>query len=88
MLSKAQRIVVVVGLGLALVALGSYLAGLGQGGAAGLAQGWAVPLTSGGFAPANPHPWVSLIIWLALVGVWTLASIRVLRPSSEKTEPR
>jgi hypothetical protein len=89
MLSKAQRIVVVVALGLALWAVGSYLAGLGQGGAAGLAQGWAMPFTAGGgFAPASPHPWVSLIIWLVLVGVWALASIRVLRPSSEKTEQR
>jgi hypothetical protein len=43
-LSKAQRVVVVIALGLAA--------------------------------------WLRLIVWLGLIGVWALASVRVLRPSA------
>jgi hypothetical protein len=77
-LSKAQRVVVVIGLGLALSAVGSYLVSLGSG----LPSGWT------GYAPLQVQvvpgigmaPWLRLIIWLALIALWALASIRVLRP--------
>jgi hypothetical protein len=78
-LSKAQRVVVVVALGLALEALGSYLTSLGGG----PAFGWYAysPLTSSLYAPSGGLPgWLRLIIWLALIGLWVLASLKVLRP--------
>jgi heme/copper-type cytochrome/quinol oxidase subunit 1 len=83
-LSKAQRVVVVIAFGLVLWAVGSYLVSLGQG---EVAVGWYAysPLTSGPNIPGRGlHPWVRVIIWLVLIGVWALASVRVLRPSSEK----
>ena len=76
-LSRAQRVVVVVALGLTLEALGSYLVTLGSG----------VELRAfsagGGFAPFGPvglRPWLRLIVWLALTGLWAVVSIRLLRP--------
>ena len=81
-LSKAQRVVVVIALGLALGALGNYLVSLGSG----VASGWIgyAPLTAQLYAPGRGlDGWLRLIIWLVLIGVWALASIRVLRPSSE-----
>lgn len=84
-LSKAQRVVVVIALGLALDAVGSYLVSLG-GGNAGF--GWVAPVDSAVFVPAGAgpgfHGWVIVIIWLVLIGAWALASVRVLRPSAEK----
>jgi hypothetical protein len=82
-LGKSQRVVAVIALGLALETLGSYVVNLGSG----LGSGWYAysPLTSGGFfaapSPIGLHGWVRLIIWLVLIGAWTLGSIRVLRPS-------
>jgi hypothetical protein len=78
-LSKAQRVVVVIALGLALAAVGSYLVSLGTG----------VRLASSSqfFALSDRPPdagfpaWVRLIVWLALIGLWPLASVRVLRPA-------
>lgn len=84
-LSKSQRVVVVVALGLALGALGSYLVSLGGGSR----FGWYAysPLTSGFVAPGTGLPgWLRLIIWLAVIGLWALACLRVLRPSPENAE--
>jgi len=40
-------------------------------------------LSGGGFYPSTGlHGWLRMIIWFVLIGVWALASIRVLRPSS------
>jgi heme/copper-type cytochrome/quinol oxidase subunit 1 len=79
-LSKSQRIIVVIALGLALVTVGDYLVSLGEPG-----FGWTgyAPLTSGFYAPARLHGWLRVIIWLALIGLWAVASIRLLRPASE-----
>jgi heme/copper-type cytochrome/quinol oxidase subunit 1 len=76
-LDKAQRVVVVVALGVAFLAVGSYLLSLGQ---AGTAFGWTgyAPLT----APTGRPAWLQLIVWLALTCLWAVVSIRVLRPSS------
>jgi hypothetical protein len=79
-LTKSQRVVVVIAFGLGLETLGSYVVELGSG----LASGWYAysPLTTSTFpAPTGLHGWLRLIIWLVLIGVWALASIRVLRPS-------
>jgi hypothetical protein len=86
-LSKAQRIVVVIALGLALAALGSYVGTLG-GAAYGVGGvGGVFGLTLAPVQPDGLRPWLQVIIWLVLIGVWALASIRVLRPAPEKTEP-
>jgi hypothetical protein len=80
-LNKAQRVVVVIAFGLALETLGSYVVNIGSG----LVSGWYAyaPLTNGGFfAPTGLHGWLRLIIWLVLIGVWGLGSMRVLRPAS------
>lgn len=79
-LSKPQRVVVVIALGFALWAVGSYVVSLGSGG-----FGWTgyAPLTAGGgFAPLSRglHDWLRLIIWLVLTGLWAAVSIRLLRP--------
>ena len=77
-LDKAQRVVVVVALGAAFLALGSYLLSLGQPGMFGW-TGYA-PLS----APSVGRPgWVNLLVWLALTCLWAVVSIRLLRPSGE-----
>lgn len=80
-LSKSQRVVVVVALGLALGVIGTYLVSLDNG----IRFGWYAysPLTATLQAPRTGLPaWLRLIIWLALIAVWALASIRVLRPAA------
>jgi tryptophan-rich sensory protein len=76
-LSNAQRVVVVVALGAAFLAVGSYLVSLGQ---PGIAVGWTgfAPLT----APSVRRPgWVPLIVWLILTFLWAVVAIWLLRPS-------
>jgi hypothetical protein len=87
-LSQPQKIVIVLALGMAFGAAGTYLAGLGNT----FAGGWyayaplsQTPFTGTGlFAATRPHGWLRLLIWLALIGLWALLSIRVLRPSPEQ----
>jgi hypothetical protein len=85
-LSKAQRVVIVIALGLALGAIGAYLAGLGSG----TVSGWYAysPLTTTLRPPGTGlAAWLRLIIWLALIGLWALAAIRVLRPPADEGRP-
>jgi heme/copper-type cytochrome/quinol oxidase subunit 1 len=85
-LAKAQRVVVVVALGLALVVTGTYLVGLGSG----IRTGWYAyaPLTAALQAPGTGlAAWLRLIIWLVLIGLWALASIMVLRPPADPGVP-
>ena len=78
----AQRIILVIGLGLGLAVLGRYLVSLGRAGT----FGWFAyaPLNS---TLSNVHrgvrPWLRLVIWLALIGVWTIASFVLLRPADK-----
>jgi heme/copper-type cytochrome/quinol oxidase subunit 1 len=84
-LSQAQRVVVVVALGLALGTLAGYLTSLGGG----PDFGWYAyaPLAAQSFEPhAGLSGWLRLIIWLAVIGLWALASLRVLRPRPEPEE--
>ena len=80
-LSQPQKIVVVVALGMAFGAVGTYIASLGNASA----FGWYAyaPLTQGVIDPAQTelHGWVRLLIWLVLIGLWALLSVRILRPS-------
>jgi hypothetical protein len=85
-LSRPQQVIVVIALGLALGAAGSYLMSLGDG----FQSGWYAysPLTATLAAPGTGLPgWLRLIIWLILIGAWALASIRVLRPSPDQGAP-
>jgi hypothetical protein len=87
-LNTRQRLVIVIGLGVGLYFFGGWTTTLSETG-----SGWVAyaPL-SNTFNTANLpgpglHPWVRLIIWLALVVVWVLASVVVLRsPPSSKAE--
>jgi hypothetical protein len=79
-LSKAQRVVVVIALGLGLGELGSYLVNIGNV----VVSGWYAysPLTIGTAGPhTGLHRWMRLVIWLVLIGIWALGSIWVLRPA-------
>jgi heme/copper-type cytochrome/quinol oxidase subunit 1 len=80
-LGTAQRVIGVIALGLALGILASYLASLGR------ISGWYAyaPLSGQSFQPPGTGEpvWLRLIIWLAAVVLWALASVRLLRPSRE-----
>ena len=79
-LGRAERIVLVVALGVALEAFGSFLGGVGS------AAGWVAyaPLSQATLIAGGLHPWVRLFIWLVLTIVWAVASIAILRaPRSE-----
>jgi heme/copper-type cytochrome/quinol oxidase subunit 1 len=81
-LSQPQRIVVVIALGAACGTTGIYLASLGSA----ASSGWYAyaPLSQAAYLPhTGLAGWLRLIIWLALISLWALASLRVLRPSPE-----
>ena len=81
-LSQPQRIVVVIALGVACGTAGIYLVNLGST----ASFGWYAyaPLSQATYPRTGLAEWLRLLIWLALTGLWALASIRVLRPSPEK----
>ncbi len=74
----AQRVVVVVALGLALGIAASYLTSLPR-------TGWYAyaPLSGQVFQPqgSGEPGWLRLIIWLAAISLWALTSVTVLRQS-------
>jgi heme/copper-type cytochrome/quinol oxidase subunit 1 len=84
-LSTAQRVVVVIALGLGLGVVASYLASLGT------RTGWYAyaPLTGQLFQPQGigEPGWLRLIIWLAAISLWTLTSLRMLRQSPDQATP-
>jgi len=82
-LGKAQRIVVVIALGLALGVVGSYLVNLGNT----VRVGWYAyaPLSQAAYPPRTGLAgWLRLIIWLVLIGLWAVVSVRLLRPSAQE----
>ena len=84
-LSQPQRIVVVIALGMAFGAAGIYLVNLGN--TAGFGWYAYAPLSSRAvFYPPRTGlaGWLRLLIWLALIGLWALVSVRVLRPSPQE----
>jgi hypothetical protein len=88
-LSQPQKVVVVIALGMAFGLAGIYLAGLGNTTGGGwyaytpLSQG--TPFSGSGFLwHTGLHGWQRLLIWLGLIGLWALLSVRVLRPSPEQ----
>jgi hypothetical protein len=88
-LNTAQRVVIVVAIGIALGAVGLYLTRLGSP-----RFGWYAysPLAPGAGPVATGLPaWLRLMIWLGLTGIWASASVIVLRPRAtrrESTGPR
>ena len=79
-LNSGQRLVVVVGLGLALYFFGGWVT------TRDTFSGWVAyaPLSNTVNVPGGGlHPWVRLLIWLALIFVWVLASVALLRTHSE-----
>ena len=81
-LSQPQKIVIVLALGMAFGAAGTYLVGLGNTSA----FGWYAyaPLSQVAYPATGLHGWARLLIWLALIALWALLSVRVLRPSPEQ----
>lgn len=82
-LSQPQKVVVVIALGMASAAAGIYLVSLGN--TAG--PGWYAyaPLSQAAYPPRTELAgWLRLLIWLALIGLWALMSVGVLRPSPEQ----
>lgn len=79
-LDRTQRMILVVGLGLACYVLGAWITNLDGG-----LTGWVgyAPLQNNAFRLVNVglHPWVRLVIWLLLVVFWTLVSTWLLRPA-------
>jgi hypothetical protein len=80
-LSQPQKIVIVLALGMAFGAAGTYLVGLGNTSA----FGWYAyaPLSQAAYPATGLPGWARLLIWLALIALWALLSVRVLRPSPE-----
>jgi heme/copper-type cytochrome/quinol oxidase subunit 1 len=79
-LGNAQRIVVVIALGMAFGTVGSYLVNLGNT----VRAGWYAyaPLTQAVYPPRTGLAgWLRLIIWLVLIGLWAVVSVRLLRTS-------
>jgi hypothetical protein len=77
-----QRIILVIGLGAAIFFFGGWVT------TRGALTGWVAyaPLSNtANFPNMGLHPWVRLLIWLALILVWLVFSVAVLRsPSSSE----
>jgi heme/copper-type cytochrome/quinol oxidase subunit 1 len=79
-MNTGQRIVIVVGLGVALYFFGGWITTRGTG----PQYGWVAyaPLSNAYNTPnllGSLRPWVRLVIWLALILVWAVASALLLR---------
>ena len=86
-LNMAQRVVVVIAIGIALAVAGGYLVSLGGG----LRAGWYAyaPLQAQPTLPGMGLPdWLRMIVWLGLTGIWALVSVLVLRPPKGPAAPR
>jgi hypothetical protein len=83
-LNLAQRIVIVVATGIALAAIGVYLANRGS-----TRPGHFVIQASPRIGPSpGPPSWLRLITWLVLDGIWAVASVVVLRPRQGSDGPQ
>lgn len=76
-LSLRYKVVLLVALAAALWIVGQWA----------IVQASPFPMGWTGYAPLQVtagiglHPWVQALIWLALIGVWTLAALLLLRES-------
>jgi len=80
-----QRVVIVIGLGVGLYCFGGWVTTRGGSG-----SGWVAyaPLSNTINASDLPgpglHPWVRLLIWLALIAVWVVVGVVLLRSRSPR----
>jgi len=82
-LNLAQRIVIVVATGIALAAMGIYLANRGS-----TKPGHFFIQASPRIGPSpGPPSWLRLITWLVLDGIWAVASVVVLRSPQGSDRP-
>lgn len=77
-LNTAQRVVIVVAIGIALAVAGRYLVSLGGGFHVGWTGYPVLPARIGAYGTGLPR-WLRLIVWLVLTGIWAVASVVVLR---------
>ena len=87
-LGFAQRIIVVVALGLALGTLGRFITDLGSPGANFGWFGYAPLTRSIMTVGATMSAWEQLLVWFALIIVWTASSLYLLGPASAKNQAR
>jgi uncharacterized membrane protein YhaH (DUF805 family) len=86
-LNIRQRIVVVIGFGVAVYFLGSWFTTRGEG--AGR-SGWVAfaPLSGSVDTADLPgpglHPWVRLLIWFTLIAAWGVVGVILLRSRNEE----
>jgi heme/copper-type cytochrome/quinol oxidase subunit 1 len=78
-LGLGQRVILVIGLGVALALVGEYITSAG-----GAVTGWTgyAPLSvssSPFLVPGGQHAWLRLVIWLVLVAVWVAGSLPLMR---------
>lgn len=90
-LGVAQRIVIVVALGLGLMMLGGYLVSIDSPANFGW-FGYA-PLTQNAFVPEGSGlaTWLQLLIWLGLILVWSVVGVLLMKPRPDgeaETPPR
>ncbi len=80
--NRAQRVVLVVALGAALAVVGWWVTSTSS------FTGWTgyAPLTSGPLPTTQLHLWVRAVIWLSLIGAWTILSLVVLRPRQARDD--
>jgi heme/copper-type cytochrome/quinol oxidase subunit 1 len=80
-LTRAQRIVMIVGLGLVLDVVGQWLMTLGMR----ANFGWVAyaPLSNTySSLPGGLHPWVRFTIWILLIVLWTMSAVLLLSERS------
>jgi hypothetical protein len=86
-LNRVQRIVIIIGLGVGLYVFGGWITTRGN---AGAGYGWVAYAPLSTTASPQPigglHPWVRLLIWLALILLWMIASLWLLRSPSDAGE--
>jgi hypothetical protein len=87
-LGTTPRVVVVVALGVAVLAAGIYVPNPGHHHAKVGWYGYA-PLHAPLSPPSAAWPgWLRLLFWLSLACLWTVVSIRLLRPARHENSGR
>ena len=86
-LSTAQRVVIVIGLGVSLYLTGQWLIEYIQFGSR-VTYGWTgyAPLQNTGAQPrVLLYTWVVLVIWLLITLLWTVCSLAILHHRSDSS---
>jgi heme/copper-type cytochrome/quinol oxidase subunit 1 len=84
-LSRAQRIVIIIGLGFACDVLGQWMMSIGSR----ANFGWVAyaPLSNAESSLAGGlYPWVRFVIWMILIVLWTGTALLLLRERSTLLE--